>query len=474
MTIQDKTTFLREQVQLQTIEEPFAIIQQQRDFFNSGQTLDIETRLDALNRLQQAVREMQDEILAALQADLGKSPFEGYMSEVGMVLDEVAYIKKHLRKFARPQRIKTPMAQFSAKSYIKPSPYGVVLIISPWNYPFYLAIGPLVDALAAGNVVLIKPSANSPATSQAIQKLVSRCFQKEYVSVIQGSRETNKNLLDQQFDHILFTGSRGVGKLVMEKASKHLTAVTLELGGKSPCIVDKTADLKTAAARIAFGKFLNLGQTCVAPDYLLVHEDIKDQFLVYLTAEIRKQYGERPLDNPNYGHIVNDKQFQRLLGLIEEDNVLIGGEHDDRRRIAPTVMTDVTLNSPIMQEEIFGPILPILTFRTNEDIYEVISRHPTPLALYLFSTDKHMQEAITSRVSFGGGCINDTIIHLATSEMGFGGVGQSGMGSYHGKAGFDTFTHYKSIVNKANWIDLPMRYQPYTDFKMKLIKMFLK
>ena len=474
MSIQDKETIFKEQIQLPTSDQPFGILQEQRTFFNSGQTLDAAARLVALNRLQIAVREMEDEILEALQADLGKSPFEGYMSEVGMVLDELTYMKKHLRKFAKPRRMKTPMAQFSATSYVQPSPYGVVLIISPWNYPFYLAIGPLIDALAAGNVVLIKPSANSPATSKVIQKLVSRCFTPEYVSVIQGSREANKNLLEQTFDHIFFTGSRAVGRLVMGKASKHLTPVTLELGGKSPCIVDSSADLKTAAARVAFGKYLNLGQTCVAPDYLLVHEAIKDEFLSLLGNEIRKQYGENPLDNPDYGRIVNEKQFQRLLGLIEEDKVLIGGEHDDHLRIAPTVMTDVTLDNPIMQEEIFGPILPVLTFSTTKDIYEAINQHPTPLALYLFNTDKHTQEEITNRISFGGGCINDTIIHLATSEMGFGGVGQSGMGSYHGKAGFDTFTHYKSMVNKANWIDLPMRYQPYSDFKMKLVKMFLK
>lgn len=475
MIIKDTQTKIQNSRQVSSSKKSYEIIQVQRAFFKSCQTLDIAMRIAALDRLQTAIREMQDEILNALQADLGKSHFEGYLTEVGMVLDELAYMKKHLQKFAKPKRAKTPLAQFSAKSYVLPSPYGNVLIISPWNYPFYLAIGPLIDALAAGNVVLLKPSANSPATSQVLQKLITRCFAPEYVSLALGSREENKTLLDQCFDFILFTGSRAVGRLVMEKAARHLTPVMLELGGKSPCIVDETADLKTAAARIVFGKYLNLGQTCIAPDYLLVQAGVKDRLLPLLKEEIRAQFGERPLKNPDYGRIVNEWQFQRLLGLMEGETVYHGGEHDDHLRIAPTILTGITTDSRIMQEEIFGPILPVLTYETIEDVYQIVEEvDSTPLALYLFSTNKNMQREITRRVSFGGGCINDTIIHLATTEMGFGGVGQSGMGSYHGKAGFDAFTHYKSIVDKANWIDLKMRYQPYSEGKLKLVKMFLK
>ena len=454
--------------------QPYEIIHKQKTFFQSGQTLPLTVRLIVLDKLQSAIRAMQDEILAALQADLGKSSFEGYMTEVGMTLDELAYMKKHLQRFAKARRVKTPLAQFSAKSWVAPSPYGCVLIMSPWNYPFYLAIGPLVDALAAGNVALIKPSAYSPATSAVIHKLIAACFPPEYVSVVTGGREVNQALLDQHFDFIFFTGSKAVGRLVMEKAARYLTPISLELGGKSPCIVDDTADLKTAAARIVFGKYLNLGQTCVAPDYLLVHESVAEKLLPLLRAEIRKQFGEHPLENPDYGRIINEKHFKRLLGLIEGERVYAGGEYDERLRIAPTILTGVMLASPVMQEEIFGPILPVLTFRTYEDIYRVVDTHPTPLALYLFSNDKAVRREITSRISFGGGCINDTIIHLATSEMGFGGVGESGMGAYHGQAGFDTFTHYKSMVEKANWIDLNMRYQPYNEIKRKLVKLFLK
>ncbi len=450
------------------------IINAQKAYFQSGQTLEISTRMAALERLQTAVREREEEILEALRLDLGKSRFEGYMSEVGMVLDELSFMRRQLPRLARPQRMRTPLAQFSARSYQLPAPYGCTLIMSPWNYPFYLSITPLVDALAAGNTSLVKPSAYSPATSAIVEELVWECFPPEYVAVVTGGRDVNQSLLDQPFDYIFFTGSKTVGRLVMEKASAHLTPVTLELGGKSPCIVDKSADLKTAAARIAFGKFLNVGQTCVAPDYLIVHENIRDEFLPLLAAEIHKQYGQHPLENADYGRIINEKHFQRLLGLLQSGTIYAGGQHDGSRRIEPTVITDVALDSPIMQEEIFGPLLPVLTFRETADIYPIVAANPTPLAFYLFTSDKAQERELTRRISFGGGCINDTIIHLATTEMGFGGVGESGMGSYHGKAGFDTFTHYKSMVNKANWIDLKMRYQPYSEGMLKMVKMFLK
>ncbi|MDK2981976.1 MAG: aldehyde dehydrogenase [Chloroflexota bacterium] len=450
------------------------IIQSQKIYFRSGKTLDVAQRLNLLEKLQDSIRQREGTILEALRADLGKSHFEGYMSEVGMVMEELSYMRHNLRRLSRPQRVRTPLAQFSARSYKLPSPYGCALVMSPWNYPFYLSITPTVDALAAGNTVVLKPSAYSPATSEVIAELLRDCFPPEYVTVVTGGREVNQSLLDQPFDYIFFTGSKTVGRLVMEKASAHLTPITLELGGKSPCIVDKSADLSTAAARIAFGKFLNVGQTCVAPDYLIVHEDVKDAFLKLLVAAIQQQYGQHPLENADYGHIINEKHFQRLLGLLQDGTIVTGGQHDGSRRIAPTVITDVTLDSPIMQEEIFGPLLPVLTFRETADIYPIVAANPTPLAFYLFSTDKEQQRELTRRISYGGGCINDTIIHLATSQMGFGGVGESGMGSYHGQAGFDTFTHYKSMVDKANWIDLKMRYQPYSEWKDKLVRMFLK
>ena len=454
--------------------EILEIIQAQKAYFQSGKTLEVSARMAALKRLRSAIEIREEAILEALREDLGKSRFEGYMSEVGMVLDELTYMHRNLPRLAGPQRVRTPLAQFSARSYRLPSPYGCALIISPWNYPFYLSITPMVDALAAGNTVLVKPSAYSPATSAMVEELVRDCFPPEYVAVVTGGRAMNQSLLDQSFDYIFFTGSKAVGQLVMEKASVHLTPVTLELGGKSPCIVDRSADLKTAAARIAFGKFLNVGQTCVAPDYLIVHEDIKDVYLARLVEAIHQQYGEKPLGTADYGRIINDKHFQRLLGLMESGTIYAGGQHDGSRRIEPTVITDITLDSPIMREEIFGPLLPVLTFRETADIYPIVAANPTPLAFYLFTTDKAQEHELTRRISFGGGCINDTIIHLATTEMGFGGVGESGMGSYHGQAGFDTFTHYKSMVNKANWIDLNMRYQPYSEWKDKLVRMFLK
>jgi aldehyde dehydrogenase (NAD+) len=450
------------------------LIQAQKAFFQSGQTLAVSVRTAALKRLRSEIETREEAILEALREDLGKSRFEGYMSEVGMVLDELTFMRKNLARLAAPQRVRTPLAQFSARSYKLPSPYGCALIMSPWNYPFYLSITPMVDALAAGNTVLIKPSAYSPATSAIVEELVRECFPPEYVAVVTGGRAVNQSLLDQPFDYIFFTGSKTVGRLVMEKAAVHLTPFTLELGGKSPCIVDRSADLKTAAARIVFGKFLNVGQTCVAPDYLIVHEEVKDEFLKLLETEIRKQYGQHPLENADYGRIISEKHFERLLGLLEGGTIYAGGQHDGSRRMEPTVITDVTLDSPIMQEEIFGPLLPVLTFCETAEVYPIVAANPTPLAFYLFTTDKQQEHELSQRISFGGGCINDTIIHLATTEMGFGGVGESGMGSYHGKAGFDTFTHYKSMVNKANWIDLKMRYQPYSEMKDKLVRMFLK
>jgi aldehyde dehydrogenase (NAD+) len=348
------------------------VIETQRTFFNTGKTLDVAFRKSSLAKLKTAILDMQTEIYQALNEDLGKCECEGYMTEVGMALNELSYRQKNIERFAKPRKAGTPLSQFPAKSFVVPVPYGVVLIMSPWNYPFTLALDPLIDALAAGNTAIVKPSAYSPSSSAVIKKLISSCFPAEYVSVIEGGRDANRELLDQKFDYIFFTGGKNVGRLVMEKAACYLTPVTLELGDKSPCIVDETANLKITAARIVFGKFLNVGQTCVAPDYLLVQENIKDKLLLHLKDEIRQQFGQNPLDNPTYGKIINDKHFNRLLGLMKDEKAAIGGKDNGIDRIEPTVLDDITLESPIMQEEIFGPVLPVLTYKTIDEAIDII------------------------------------------------------------------------------------------------------
>ena len=453
-----------------------ALVSEQRAFFESGKTLCMCYRKEALQKLYDAIVSRESALIDALQKDLGKSDFESYMCEIGMVLDEISYMLKHLEGFAKEKRVRTPLAQFASRSYVKPSPYGVVLIMSPWNYPFLLTLDPLVDALAAGNTAIIKPGAYAPATAQAIKELLESTFPREYVAVVTGGRAENTYLLDQKFDYIFFTGSKGVGKEVMKKAAEHLTPVTLELGGKSPCIVDESADLALAARRIAFGKYLNCGQTCVAPDYVLCHKSVRDRFVELLKEEISRQYGKDPLQNADYGHIINQKHFERVCSLIDSNKTVHGGRTNaDTLQIEPTVMTNIGWDDAVMGEEIFGPVLPVLTFEMVDEVIETVNSHDRPLALYLFSSNKKTVRRITSRCQFGGGCINDVIIHLATAHMGFGGVGESGMGAYHGKVGFDTFSHKKSIVDKKTWIDLPMRYQPY-DRKLnaKLLRMFLK
>lgn len=451
------------------------IIKSQRTYFQTGATLPINTRLLALRKLKACILKHEPSIHAALRQDLGKSSFESYMCETGLVLSELSYMLKHTKQFAKEKRVHTPLAQFHSRSFQKPSPYGVTLIMSPWNYPFMLTIEPLIDAIAAGNTAVLKPSGYSPATSSVIQKIIAECFSPKYVAVVTGGREENQCLLQEQFDYIFFTGSPAVGREVMRHASDTLTPVTLELGGKSPCIVEKTANLPLAARRIVFGKFLNCGQTCVAPDYIYCDPEIKDSLIEELKKEIKRQLGTQPLDNPDYGKIINAKHFHRIVSLIDSEKLVCGGRTDEAKlQIEPTVLSDVTWNDPIMQEEIFGPVLPILTYDSFDQAIRKIYTMPHPLALYIFTANKEAAQKATSLCGFGGGCINDVIIHLATSEMGFGGLGESGMGSYHGKAGFDTFSHYKSIVDKKTWLDLPMRYQPYTKRNENLLKMFLK
>lgn len=451
------------------------ILSDQKSYFATGATLPIKSRISALKRLYHAIKTHETEICNALQQDLKKSECESYMCEIGLIYAEIRYMIKHVKKFAKQKKVRTPLAQFPAKSFSLPSPYGCVLVMSPWNYPFLLTIEPLVDAVAAGNCVIVKPSAYAPATSEIVKKLLKSTFPAKFITVVTGGREENDALLDLPFDKIFFTGSIAVGKEVMRRAAERLIPVTLELGGKSPCIVDETANIPLAARRIVFGKFLNCGQTCVAPDYILVHRSIESTFLQALKTEIERQFGAAPLKNQSYGKIINLKHFNRLSHLLDREKLYCGGETDIQNlQIAPTVLRNIDFSDPIMQEEIFGPILPVIAYDDFKSEMQAINKRNKPLALYLFSSDKKKIKEATTLCAFGGGCINDTIIHLATSEMAFGGIGESGMGAYHGKDGFDCFTHYKSIVNKSTKIDLPMRYQPYTKKHKKMIRKFLK
>ena len=452
-----------------------AIIKKQRDYFLTGTTLPLQFRINALKKIQDYIKQNEKEITDALTADLGKSALEGFMCEAGLVLSEISYMLKNIKQFAADEKKKTCITNFATKSFVKKSPRGVVLIMSPWNYPFLLTLDPLVDALAAGNTAVVKPSAYSPNTSRVIEKMLTECFAPEYVTVVTGGREENQNLLEQKFDYIFFTGSQTVGHEVMKKAAENLTPVTLELGGKSPCIVDKTANIKLAAKRIVWGKFLNCGQTCVAPDYILCHESVRSQLIKALKEQIVIQFGVVPLANNLYGKIINQKHFERICGLIDPRKLAHGGKSDaNLLKIEPTLMYDITWSDPVMKQEIFGPVLPILAYSTDEEMINTVNSHAKPLALYLFTSNKTLENTVLSRCSFGGGCINDTIVHLATNNMGFGGAGESGMGAYHGKVGFDTFSHLKSIVDKKTWIDVKMRYQPYTAVKEKMLRTFLK
>lgn len=454
-----------------TIEEK---IQTQREYFLTGATLPVSFRKEALDRLQKGVKKYEQQLLDAMKTDLGKSKSEAYMCEVGLVLSEIKYTRSHVSSWASPTRRLAPLSNFPASQKIMKDPFGVVLIMSPWNYPVLLTLGPLVAAIAAGNCVCVKPSAYSPATSAVLKTLLDEVFDPQYVLCVTGGREENKTLLDQHFDYIFFTGGVTVGKMVMEKAAQHLTPVTLELGGKSPVIIDKTANLRLAARRVAFGKWLNCGQTCIAPDYVLCHKDVRKRFVELVVEEARKQYGENPLDNNDYGKMINEKHFSRVRALINKEKIVWGGTSDEATlRIAPTVLDGVTEQDAVMQEEIFGPVLPIIEVESMDVAYDFVRRRPHPLAFYLFTTTGSVKKRFLSGARFGGGCVNDTIMHIATHNLPFGGVGNSGMGAYHGKKGFDTFTHEKAVVFKPNFLDLPLRYQPYNKFKDWLVRIFL-
>ena len=451
------------------------IVERQKQYFESGATLSVKHRKKRLKSLYSAIKANLPALHEGLKADLGKSQTESYMCETGLAMSELSYMIKHIKKFAKPKRVKTPLAQAISKSYRLPSPYGTALVMNPWNYPFLLSMDPLIDAIAAGNTVVLKLSAYSPNTNKAIKEVIDSVFSPEYVAVLFGGAQINKALMEIKFDYVFFTGSKKVGQLVYENAAKRLTPVTLELGGKSPCIVDETANLKLAAKRIVWGKFLNLGQTCVAPDYIYCSEKIHDRLLAELKKQIVAQFGSNPLENPTYGKMINEKHFNRVRALIDKTKVVHGGKADaESLKIEPTVLDGVQHADAVMQEEIFGPVLPVLTYRDESEVVKYIRENDSPLALYVFSSDKSRIKRLTTEIGFGGGCVNDVVIHLATPYMPFGGFGASGLGAYHGKAGFETFSHYKSVVDKSTHLDLPMRYQPYRKVNEKLIKFFLK
>lgn len=447
---------------------------QQREYFSTGKTKDLKFRIQVLKRLRRAIKEHESDILKALKKDLNKAEFESYKTELGIVLGEISYHLKNLGKWARPRRVPTPIMHFPARSTIYAEAYGVVLIMASWNYPFQLTLMPLIGAVSAGNCCIVKPSEYSPYTAGVIREIVSKVFDKSHVIAVCGGIETSKFLLDQRFDYIFFTGSPRVGRIVMERAAKNLTPITLELGGKSPCIVDETANIKLAAKRIVWGKFLNAGQTCVAPDYLLVQKDIKEKLIGSIEHYIKSFYGEAPLLSEDYPKIISKGHYDRLSKLMYDGNIIIGGQKSaDTRQIAPTVLTGVSWDSPVMQEEIFGPILPIIAFDNLDRVWDILAAKPKPLALYIFTTSKEHERKAISRSSFGGCCINDTVIHLVNPNLPFGGVGESGMGGYHGKRSFDTFTHYKGVMKKSNLIDINLRYPPYGD-SLSLLRRIMK
>lgn len=452
------------------------IIEKQREFFETDKTKDIDFRIEMLKRLRNSIKNHEEEIYEALRVDLKKSPFESLATEVGIVYDEIDYILKNLKKWAKVKRVRTPIYNWPSKSYIYEEPYGVVLIIGPFNYPFQLNIAPLVGAMAAGNCALIKPSQYSKETTLIIMKIIEECFPKEYVAVIEpfGGREEVSAILKEKYDYIFFTGSVAVGKIVMEAASKHLTPVTLELGGKSPALLDEDCDVSLAAKRIAWGKFINAGQTCVAPDYVLVHHSIKDEFIKKLKFWTEKFYGKEAMLSKDYPKIIDNKQFQRLIGYLSQGKLVMGGSYNNEKLyIAPTALINVSEDSPLMTDEIFGPLLPILEYKDLKEAVKFINCRPKPLALYYFTKDKEKGENIIKSTSSGGGCINDTIMHVASTSLPFGGVGDSGMGSYHGKKTFETFSHSKSFIKRGNVLDFNFRYPPYKN-NMKLLKKIFK
>lgn len=448
-----------------------SIVSSQHNFFDTNTTKDLSFRREALEKLLDAIEENKDAIFNALKADLGKSSQESYMTEVGLVISGIKNAISHLYKWAKPVRQKTPLTHFPAKSYVLSEPYGVVLILSPWNYPFFLSMSPLIGAIAAGNCVVLKTSRSSSHTSAVISTIINNTFSSSYICAVDSNCEYS-DILNCTYDYIFFTGSERVGRIVMRHAGEKLTPVTLELGGKSPCIIDEKANLKRAAKRIAWGKLLNAGQTCVAPDYVVVPTACKDEFVMYLQNYVQK-FMPNPLNNEDYPHIINLHHFIRLRNAIDKTSNVVGGGYDEKKfKIEPTFFTEATFDDDIMKNEIFGPILPIIPYDDLDKVLDTIKKRPKPLACYIFGKKRSFQKKILSTLSFGGGCINDTIMHVANEHLPFGGVGNSGMGQYHGNYSFHTFSHKKAI-HASGLLDLPLRYGPYNKNKYRTIRFFL-
>lgn len=445
------------------------IILKKRAFFNSNKTKDVEFRIEQLQFLKKIILAHKDDILEALQSDISKPIFESYLAELYVVKD-IDYAIKNIKSWTKPKKVSTPLDQFPSTSVIYPEPLGVVLIMSAWNYPFSLIISPLIGAIAAGNCAILKPSEIAPHTSKLIADIFQKNFDPAYISVIEGDAQTSQELLKEKFDYIFFTGGTAIGKIIMEAAAKHLTPVTLELGGKSPCIVDADVDLPKTARRITWGKFINAGQTCIAPDYLLVDRNIKKDLLIEIEKCLQEFYGDDPSQSADYGRIISKKHFNRLASLLNQGKIIVGGKTDpETNYISPTLIDHVSINAPIMQEEIFGPILPVIEYDNLTEAIAFVNERPKPLALYFFSKNPNNQERVLRETSSGGACINETIMHTAVPELPFGGVGSSGMGSYHGKASFDTFSHQKSVLKNSFFMDIKLRYPPYAG-KLNLIK----
>lgn len=456
-----------------------AAVAEMKAWFETGATLSLHVRRRALESLHATLKHHEAEILEALTADLGKSRFEGYATELGIVYDELKLCASKLYAWAKPHRVATSIAHFPSTSKVYPTPLGVAAVLSPWNYPLQLALVPLIDAITAGNCVVLKPSHTSPHTSEVLATICQEAFDQNHVRCLPSGGSMNDWVLEARFDKIFFTGSPRVGRTIMKKAAENLTDVTLELGGKSPCIIDKDANIKRAGQRIAWGKSINSGQTCVAPDYVLAHEDIAEEFVEEYRAALVRSYGEDVLANVDFPHMINKHHFERACNLIDsvgpQASVVVGGKRDEKTlKIEPTVIMNASLDDPVMGEEIFGPVLPIITWRTFDDVLRITRSFPHPLACYLFTNNKILEETVIARIPFGGGCINDTVVHLANNKMGFGGVGESGLGSYHGKCGFDCFTHYKSTLKKSTLIELPVRCAPFTPLKEAIVRLLMR
>lgn len=451
-------------------------ISKQREYFSTGETKDINFRIEKLKKLRDVLKSEEEKIFEALKKDLMKSSFESYVTEVAMVYDEINMHIKNIKKWSKKRKVKTPLVQFPAKSFIQLEPYGVVLIIGPFNYPFMLTMDPLIGAIAAGNTAVIKPSESAPETSKILKEILEKVFDEKYVLHINPERgkEVVEELLKEKFDYIFFTGSATVGKIVMKAASQYLTPVTLELGGKSPCIIDKDCKLELAARRIVWGKLLNSGQTCVAPDYLYVHKDIEEEFIKKLEEEIKNQFGNNPLESEDYSKMVNEREFNRVLSYIDKEKLVFGGNYNRKTfQIEPTILKNVTWNDPVMKREIFGPIFPILSFENLDEVIRLVNSKDKPLALYYFSEDKNKIEKVINSTSSGGVTINDTLVHVSSSYLPFGGVGNSGMGEYHGKYSFDLFSNKKGVMNRKTFLDLKIRYAPFLN-KLTIVKKIMK